>query len=424
MLKNLKEKLIDTEEKKVLISNIFSLGVLQGVSYLLPLLTVPYLVRVLGPEYFGLIAFSSAVIMYFVLVTNYGFNLSATRQISIQRGDIDKIIEIFSSVMFIKVVLMFASLIFLCILVFFVEKIKVHWAIYFITFGMVVGQVFFPVWLFQGVEKMKYITYLNIFSKTIFTICIFLFVKEKSDYLYVPLFTSLGFVVVALLSLYYAKKDFGIIFRWPKKEQLKFQLIDGWHIFFSSIAISMYTVSTVFILGLFASNTVVGYFSAADKIIQAVKGIYQPVSQSIYPLVGRKFKFNKQDGLIFIRKITLFVGGVMFVLSSLIYTFSEGIVKFLLGAEYFESILLVKIMAFLPFIIALSNIYGVQIMLNLGFKVAFSRILVLAAILGIVLSALIVPSYKEIGSAYVLLTVEMFVTSIMWMYLKVRLKNE
>lgn len=422
MLKKIKQKLTDTEEKKRLVSNILSLGVLQGANYILPLLTVPYLVRVLGPEYFGLLAFATATIMYFMLVTDYGFNLSATRQISIHREDKDKVNEIFSSVMMLKTALMVVSFGLMSLLVFSFEKFSQHWEVYFISFGMVIGQVLFPVWLFQGMERMKYITYLNIGAKSFFTVCIFIFVQEEADYLLVPLLNAMGFIVAGVCSLYLVKKEFNMRFAWQTSATLKFQLVEGWHVFFSSMAISLYTISTTFILGLFTNNTVVGYFAAADKIVQAAKGLYQPVSQSIYPLIGKKIHEDKQAGLTFIHKTTWVVGTGMFVISVLLFLLAEPIINLLLGQQYQQSVLLLQIMAFLPFIIALSNIFGIQTMLNLGYKQAFSRILVAAAILGVGLSLVLVPMYEGLGIAVTLLAVEVFVTVIMYFYLKVRLR--
>ena len=411
-------KIIDTEEKKRLISNIFSLSLLQGANYILPLLTVPYLVRVLGPEYFGLLAFVSATTGYFVLITDYGFNLSATRQIAIHRDDLGKITQIFSAVMIIKTLLMLLSFLLLCMLVISFEKFAQYREVYFITFGMVIGQVLFPVWLFQGMEQMKFITYLNIFAKAIFTICIFIFVKKQSDFVLVPLFTSLGFIISGVWSLYIVKKQFQIKFKLQSFTIIKEQLYDGWHLFMSSMAISFYTISTTFILGLFANNTVVGNFAAANKIVQAVNGLYVPISQAIYPFVSKKVHESKQLGLVFIRKLTLIVGSGMFLSSVLLFFLSEPIVKFLLGNQYQESVLMLQIMAFLPFIIALSNIFGVQTMLSFGYKVAFSRILSVSAFLGAGLSFILVPIYQGLGSSLTVLIVEISVTLAMFAFLK------
>lgn len=424
MLKKIKHKLTDTEEKRRLASNILSLGVLQGANYILPLLTVPYLVRVLGPEYFGKLAFATATITYFMLVTDYGFNLSATRQISIHRYNKDKVNEIFSSVMMIKTALMVVSFGLMSLLVFSFEKFSQNWEVYYITFGMVIGQVLFPVWFFQGMERMKYITYLNLGAKAFFTVCIFIFVKEKADYLLVPLLTAMGFIVAGIWSLYLVKKEFNVRFTWQTVATLKHQLAEGWHVFFSSMAISLYTISTTFILGLFTNNTVVGYFAAADKIVQAVKGLYQPVSQAIYPLISKKIHEDKQAGLAFTHRTTWVLGTGMFVISAALFLLAEPIVSLLLGEKYQQSILLLQVMSFLPFIIALSNIYGIQTMLNLGYKQAFSRILVVAAILGVGLSLILVPLYEGFGSALTMLIVEIFVTALMWIYLKKKFKNE
>lgn len=405
-------------EKKNLVSNIFYLGVLQGANYILPLLTVPYLVRILGPEYFGLLSFATATITYFMLITDYGFNLSATRQISINRYNKDKVNEIFSSVMMIKFVLMVLSFGLMSLLVLSVDKFSSHWEIYFITFGMVIGQLMSPVWLFQGMERMRYVTYLHIGAKTFFTLFVFIFVQEQDDYLLVPSLNAIGFLVAGIFSLYLVTKEFNVSFIWQTTSTIRFHLIDGWHVFFSSIAISLYTISATFILGIFTNNTVVGYFSAADKIVQAVKGLYQPVSQAIYPLIGKKIQEDEQAGMEFVYKTIRVIGVGMFVVSALLLFLSEPIIDILLGERYQKSVPLLQIMAFLPFIVALSNIYGVQTMLNLGYKLAFSRILVTAAILGIGLNFILVPLYEGLGTAVTLLTVEVFVTSVMYIYLK------
>lgn len=420
MLVKLKNKLTSTDEKKRLVGNIFSLGVLTGANYILPLFNLPYLVRILGAEYFGLLAFATATITYCILITNYGFNLSATRQISIHRDDQDKVSEIFSSVMMIKTALMMASFVLMLLLVFSIEKFSQHWEVYLITFGTVIGQLLFPVWLFQGLEDMKHITYLNLGTKAFFTICVFLFVKEQSDYLLVPLLTGMGLIFAGIWSLYLAKKQLNVRFVWQSTATLKFQLAEGWHVFLSSMAVSLYTISTTFILGLFTNSALVGYFAAADKIVQAVKGLYTPVSHAIYPLISKKIHVKKQAGLAFISETTWFVGTGMFVISTISFLMAQPIVNLLFGPKYQQSVLLLQIMAFLPFITTLSNIYGIQTMLNLGYKQAFSRILILNATIGMSMSFIFVPRYQALGAACVILLVEILVTIMMLIFLRKR----
>ena len=196
--------------RKRLTSNFFSLSVLQALNYILPLITLPYLVRVLGPEKYGLISFAQAFIGYFTILTDYGFGLSATREISIHREDEKKVSEIFSSVMIAKIFLGILSFIILGLVLLSVPKFGNEWLLYIFTFGTVLGNIFFPVWFFQGMEKMKWITILNVISKVIFTICIFIFIHSESDYLYVSLINSLGYLVAGIISLIVVFKNFKI----------------------------------------------------------------------------------------------------------------------------------------------------------------------------------------------------------------------
>ena len=144
------KNIVNTEDKKRLLSNFFSLSVLQAFTYILPLLTLPYLVRNLGIDKFGLVMFSQAFIMFFSILVDYGFNLSATREISIHRDNKEKITEIFSTVIMIKVILIIVSFLILSILVFSFEIFLNNYKLYFFTFLMVIGQALFPVWYFQG----------------------------------------------------------------------------------------------------------------------------------------------------------------------------------------------------------------------------------------------------------------------------------
>ena len=417
MIKKLIQK-FQKEEHKRLLSNFISLAILQGANYILPLITFPYLVRVLGVEKFGLLAFAGATIAYFGILTDYGFNLSATREVSIYRDNKEKLNEIFSSVMIIKVILMTVSFLLLLILIFSFDKFKEHYEIFLLTFGMVIGQVMFPQWFFQGMERMKYITFLNILAKIIFTIAIFVFIHKESDYWEVPLINSLGFIVAGIMALYLIMKDFKIKFKFQSFKTLKAYFIDGWHIFISNIAISLYTTSTTFILGLFTNNTIVGYYSIADKIKSAVQGLLGPISQTIYPYISKKVKENKFEGINFIRKITIYIGLFSFFLSFLLFIFAPEIIYLVAGEKYERSVLVLKIIAFLPFIIALSNIFGIQTMLNFNRKKAFSRILISGSVLNILLSLVIVPLFQEVGSAISVLIVEMFITISMFVYLQ------
>ncbi len=347
------KSLTNTEDKKRLMSNFFSLLVLQGANYILPLITLPYLVRVLGVEYFGLLAFATATVTYFSILTDYGFNLTATREISIHRDNKAKVIEIFSSVMTIKVILMLVSFLLLAILVFSFDKFAKDWLVYLLTFGIVIGQVFFPVWFFQGMERMKYITYLNILSKVIFTIAIFLFVQEQSDFYLVPLLTSVGFLVAGIWSLYLVKKEFGVWFELQTIDTIKHHLVEGWHVFVSRFYVSLYITTNVIILGLFTNNTAIGYYSIAEKIVVAIGGLFDPANQTIYPYLARKHKENFNQFVQLLKKISFIFLAISFSFVVISEFFKEEIVYLVTGNYSVEitsllTIFLIRILIF-PF---------------------------------------------------------------------------
>lgn len=410
--------MIKNSTQKRLVSNFISLMVLQGANYILPLMTLPYLVRVLGAEYFGLLAFATAMVTYFNLITEFGFNISATKEIAINRDNKEKLNEIFSSVMTIKILLFIFSFIIFSFIILLFDKFNDNILVYYLTFGLIGGQVLFPVWFFQGMENMKYITYLNILSKAFFTVCIFIFVHVQQDYWIVPLLTSLGYIFSGVISIYIVINKFHINYKFPSLQSLKVYTKESSYFFISNIAGSLYTTSITVILGFFSNNTIVGYYSAADKIIQAFKGLINPFTQTIYPYISKKVSVSKEDGLKLIRKIALYVVIIMGLISLCIFTFSKELVYIILGNNYKESIEILQLLAPLPFLVALGNIFGLQTMIPFGHQKAFSSIIVFGGLFSLCISFILVPTYHQLGSAVSLICTELCIAFTMFMYLQ------
>lgn len=415
---NFAKKISNNKDYKRITKNIFSLFGLQGLNYLLPLITFPYLTRVLSPENYGLIAFSTAFIGYFQILTDYGFNLSATREISINRENEKDISKIFSSVMVTKFLLMILSFTIMTLIVLCFEKFRSDWLLYFFTFGLVIGNLLMPSWFFQGMEKMKYISILNIGILLIYTALIFIFIRVPSDYIYVPFINSIGTITIGIIALMIIHKDFNVKFCIPKVKDIKYQLKEGWHVFISTIAISLYTISNTFILGFFASPAIVGYFSVANSIIKMGSNLLGPISQSIYPHISSLATKSKKETLHFIKKTTVLIGVFSFIISILIFLLAKYIIFILAGGQYNKSILLIQIMAFLPFIIGLSNMFGVQTMLTFNYKKAFSRIIIIASAVNIFLAIILAPLFKDVGISVAVVITETLVTIAMFLYLK------
>lgn len=408
------KKILQNKAYKRIITNILSLFSLQGFTYIMPLITFPYLTRVLGPENYGLIAFATAFVAYFQILVEYGFGLSASRQISINRDNEVQVSKIFSSVIFTKFLLMILSFLGLSLVIFSIDTFRANWILYFFTFGLVIGNVLMPTWFFNGMEKMRYISLLNMGTVLIFTVSIFIFIRGSADYIYVPLINSIGAIIIGIIAMRIVLKDFKIKFNIPSKEDIKTQLKSGWHIFISNVAISFYTTSNVFVLGIFASNTVVGYYSAAEKIIYMSIGLLNPISTALYPYISSIAVKSKEDASNFIKKIIIFIGSFTFIISITIFFASGLILNILAGNQFENSIIILRILSFIPFIVGLSNVFGVLFLIALGYANRVSRV---QFIVGVCYLLLLVPMtyyLKEIGTALSFLIVESVITLSFW----------
>lgn len=410
--------IIKKKEYKTILENMLSLTGLQFASYILPLITLPYLTWILGPELFGLTQYAISLITYFQFFTDYGFNLSATRELAIVKDDNSKVSRIFNSVMFIKLILCLISFLIMLLLITFVGKFSSDAIIYLLTFGMVIGYILFPTWLFQGMEYMKYTSILNIIAKVIFTVLIFLLIHQPSDYILVPVINSLGLIVVGIIGLYIAITRFDIKIALPSKDDVKYHLKEGWHVFISTIAINMYTTTNTFLLGLLTNNTLVGYYSIAEKIILAVNGLINPISQALYPFISRRVNDNKKTSILFIRKLTKIMAFVGLVLSIGLFVFSKPIISILFGDVYASSAILLQIMSVIPLAVSLSTIFGIQTMLTFNYKKAFTSIVMLGGILDIILGIILILMLKEVGIAISFTITEIFITVAMFLFLQ------
>ena len=403
---------INRIKKNILFKNIVSLSFLQVSNYIFPLITLPYLVRVLGPEKYGLVNFAIAFTAYFNIITDFGFNLSVTREISLNRTNQKRISSIVSTILFIKLILLAICFSIFFILIILIPFFNKYFSLYLLAFTIVMGNSFIPLWFFQGIEDMKYITYFNFAGKFFYTILIFVLIQNSHDFFKYIGLNGILMLSISILSILFIFIKFKIRLIFPNKNEVLHQINKSKHIFFSNIGISLYTNSTTFILGLLTSNNIVGYFVAADKIRIAIQSIYSPVSQAIYPRLASLFNSSKAKAVDLLRRISSWVillGGSVGIL---ILIFSKEIIILILGNEYLSSIPVLRIMAFLPMVIAVSNLGGIQVMLNIGMKQTFMKIILTAAVLNLVLLFVFIPFYNANGAAFSMLITEIFVTVI------------
>jgi polysaccharide transporter, PST family len=401
-----------------LVENIGSLYVLQGVNYLLPVVLLPYLVRVLGTEQIGLIAIAQALMQYFVVLTDYGFNLTASRDIAMYKEDSLRVSEIFSTVIFIKLSLMLLSFLLLIAMVFSISKFRADWPVYLVSFLSVAGAVLLPVWFFQGLEKMKYITIVNVAGGLISTIAIFALVRDASDVLLAAGLRAGGVLLAGLLGLYVAWHIAPVRLTLPSPQGVIATLRGGWNVFVSQLSQTLLGTSMVPFLGLFYGNLIVGYFAIAQKMVLAAIGLSIPISNAIYPRVSALFAESQDLAIAFLRK-ALFFGGLLFLTAGLCLFLGADIAVRLVTGEANSSIsVLVKIMAVLPLTVFVDNVYGTQILLPLGMEKQFMKAIVASGLFAVVSALLLVPTSGAVGAALTFVASEVLVLVLLIMYVR------
>lgn len=401
------------QNKRGLFSNIIHLFIYQGANYVIPLIALPYLIRVLEPQKFGIMIFAQAFIQYFVVFTDYGFNLSATQQISINRKDKTKLNEIFSSVIVTKVLLMIIAAVVCLIFVTSFERLAINRSIYFYTFLIVVGNVIFPVWLFQGLEKMKYIAVLIIIPKTIFTILLFFTVRSPLDLSKAVIIQNSSGIISGIVALFIIYKKLLIRFVFPTKRSILDALREGWDIFISGVAVNLYTSTNIVILGFLSNDITVGLYGAAEKIIRIILALFSPFNNALFPYFSSLVTESRELALHFISKVIKLLGMAALFVSVSVFLLADIIGKYILGSEYGNSIDIIRILSPLPILMFISNSCGVQIMLNFGLKKVFRKILILASFLSFSLIFPFTLWINMYGTALTWIIVEVFVSSTM-----------
>lgn len=360
-----------------LLENFISLSVLQGMNMLLPLITFPYLFKTLGVETFGIIALSLAVIGYFNILVSFGFELSATKDISLNRNDNARLSEIFSIVLSVKILLGLIAFFILIISSIYVDFIINERLLYFVSFGLVLGNILFPSWFFQGIEKMKFITIISVISKFIYTILVFILIRTKNDYILVAILGSGAAIFNGIIGLYIIFKKFEIRFRWMGYNEVLIEVKRSYLYFVSRVSNhgSRYLVTTV--IGAYFGATLVGYYSLVEKLFYAFTTIGSVISQVLYPYVSRTGNID------LVRKV--FLSTVIFttLLSMTVIRYNQELLYYIFDVHNEMASAMIKIVFLFASVNIASAIIGFPVLGALGYDTEANTSLVYASMLGL-----------------------------------------
>lgn len=388
-------KISRSKDGKTVIKNFGYLSLLQFAGYLFPLITMPYLARVIGTDGFGKIAFASAVMVWIQTIADWGFNFTATRDVAQNRNDKDVVSQIFSNVLWARCLLTLLSGLVLAAITLFIPYFKANASIIFVTFLMVPGQVLFPDWFFQAIERMKYTTLFNIAIKLVFTIAVFVVIKEKDDYIYQPLLTTTGYVLCGMASLWLILKRWGYKLYKPNLHNILATIKSSTDVFINNLMPNLYNSFSVMLLGIWGGPVANGLYDGGNRFVNIFNSLLSVLSRAFFPFLSRRSEKHNVFALINLTSATL--------AALLLVLFAPLIVKTMLGPDFSESVKVLQVMSVSLVFLAMGNTYGTNYLIIHHQERSLRNITMLSSVIGMIIAFPLVKHYSFMGSAYVIL---------------------
>tara|TARA_A100001015_G_scaffold242368_1_gene276917 strand:+ start:2389 stop:3591 length:1203 start_codon:yes stop_codon:yes gene_type:complete len=395
---------------------------LQLGNTVLALIIMPYLINTLGISKYGLYSFAFAISMYLVIVTDYGFGFTGVKLISVNRNNLNKVSGIFHSIQIIKIIILLILLVIYSLAILFIETLSENKELFFLSFGILIGQTIIPIWFFQGMEKMKYITVINLSIRLISLILILVFVKQPEDINLAIASQAFGFLFAGVLSVFIAYAKFDLKPSFPKKTDVFHLLSSSKDMFFSSLSLSLYKNFNLIFLGFLSTNTEVGIYSAAEKIIKAAHSLTAPLSQAIYPNMSLKFsELKTNESVSKLLKLSKYYTVPLLGIISLLLLFEDFFIRFLgISDSGFSRVFIV--LTPVIFLGSLNYLFGIIGLVNLNKEKNFNKATLTGAAVNLTLCWLLSENYGATGSAIALVIAE-FTVLLLVIYFLFKIKN-
>ena len=390
--------------------NAFSLYSFRFANYFLLLLTVPYLVRVLGAGPFGLLGFAQALVGSLSTFVDYGFDWSATRDIAAHREDLESTNRTVMSVWGAKACLFLFCLCILLPITVFVPKVRMAALLVWVLSGLLFGRVLFPTWLYQGFEQMTGIAVINLSVRAAGLLALVLFVRRPRDLLICAIILSAQSLLVGVWGAVFAVYEFKVRLTLPGWRDIMNSLKGGWALFLSSGAMTLYTSGNAFILGMLVHDiSLVGYYVAAERLVRVAMDALGPVYLAFYPKINKLAHTSKELALREGRRVLAVLVPLGALIFAVIMIGAPLIVKIVFGAKFAPATGILRILGVNVLNLAFAAVWSTLMMMSFKRDYAVVKILLGAGLLNLGLAVLLVPVYGAKGMASCVVAAETFV---------------
>lgn len=408
-------QVLSGKEAKTVVQNFGYLTLLQVAGCIFPFITMPYLARVIGAAGFGKIAFASAIICWVQTITDWGFTYTATRDVAQNREDKRKVSAIFSNVLWARLLLAIVSLLILACCIFLIPSFRANNAIILVTFLMVPGHILFPDWFFQALERMKYTTIFNLAIKFIFTIMVFVCIRDDEDVIIQPLLTSVGYLVCGGISMWLILRRWGYSLLRPQFKSIYRTIKGSADVFLSNLMPNLYNSFSVMLLGSLSGATANGIYSGGDKVVSTAAPFQDILSRVFFPFLSRRI--DKADLFAKINMLTgCFIAALLFVAAPLI-------VKVFLAPEFSESVTVLRILAVSWVFRTMSSTYGTNYLILVRKEHGLRNITAVCSILGMAMSYPLISRFSYMGAVWTVFISRMLLGTATFIYARMEMKK-
>ena len=388
----------------------------QILLLLTPMITAPYVSRVLGPDGIGQVSYTESIATYFVLFATMGITTYGQREISYVQDDRSMRSVIFWNTKVLEFIISVLVLLFYFIFIFCGNGFNDY--LLFI-FSLNILSVFVDVtWLFQGMEEFGKIVSRNVVFKVLSVIYIFLVVKDENDICFYA-FGLCFFTFISNASLWVSvPKVIDLVSINHINPFKDFRAVVS--LFIPTIAISVYTVLDKTMIGIITKNALEnGYYEQALKISKMILTVVTALSSVTIPRVGFYFKkndFNKLESLMY--RAYRFVWFLCIPLSFGLIMISSNFVPWFYGDEYYEVINLLRVLAFLILAIGINNVTGMQYLVPTKRQGLFTVTVLIGAIVNFVLNCILIPRFHALGAAIASVVAESVIAIVQLIFVK------
>jgi O-antigen/teichoic acid export membrane protein len=381
---------------------------------LIPLLTFPYIARVLGPDKLGIVNFIDYTSQIFITIASFGIPLYAVREVAKNRDNPKLLQKTVSELLTIHIIVTIVSIVAFLITLQLSNRIENEYDLVLLASLNILFNAFAFDWFIHGLEDFKTLSLRSLLVKVTVTILLFSFIQKEQDYLRYYIILVGGSLMLILYDLFYVKsKSLSISTSINIKKHFKPLFI----FFLTSASISIYTLLDTFFLGVLTTSLAVGLYTTVLKIIRLSQNLINDIGGVLLPRISYLIEIKETNEISrIINKSTLYVFTVAIPLGMLFFLLAPEIILVLAGSKYEQAITTLQILSVLPLVIGLSNIFGIQVLIPYRQEKQLLKAVITGSIVSIILCLIFCPLYKEDGAAIATVIAEVIVTIVLGVF--------